>query len=697
MYMVSIMRKRDYFEAYLDGMNNVTIYMRMNNYGGNSTCFYLEDEDHNQIPLFIENDYCDELYHTYECTFKEDIVFGKHYVAYHEFGRSTHLQFSEVVKTEAFDEMFYYDKNDLGANYNKDKTIFKVWAPTAYRVLVEIEKDNKTQMYEMTRCNSGVYEYEYQGDLHLASYLYYVEVNGKMNKTIDPYGKASTINSKKSVVIEKFRRFDRAYILPQMKSNTDAIIYEASIRDYSKKGNFLSFIKEEGHSALNYIKSLGVTHIQLLPVMDFKSVDDLDISKYYNWGYDAYQWFALENSYSSDIHNPLQVLNDFETLINTIHELGMRVNLDVVFNHVYDVDDCSLNKCVPYYYFQYNKENSYSNATMCGNDIDSTRKMCRKIIVDSCLYLLKRFDIDGLRFDLMGILDIDTINEVKEKCKKIKSDFMVYGEGWNMPSYLSENKRASLYNSYKMEDVAFFSDRFRDVVKGSTSKDAVYDLGFMLGNTQKMYECMNVLGGSTQDIGGNILFKDASQAVNYVECHDNMTSWDKIDRAIHESKQVKILHHRMLLATIILAQGIPFIHGGQEFLRTKNGMGNTYNAPDSINKINWKQASSNIETIRYVQELIEIRKEFPCLRKCLGKDIHKNVYYKVVDGGILKYIVWDKKERVTILFNPTYQAHPYVLDSDEEMIFYNTLLKEKEKPSNIIVNGLTVVILRKDV
>lgn len=689
------MRKTGYFEAYLDGMNTVTIYMEMGNYGGNSSSFYMEDDDHMQIPLTIVKDYADEEYHTYECTFNEIIEFGKHYVVYHEFGRFTDLVFSEVVKTKEFDEMFYYDGNDLGATYTKSKTIFKLWAPTAYRVAVEIEKGNEKQIHEMTRTNQGVYVYESEKNLHLASYLYYVEVNGEIHKTIDPYAKASTINSNKSVVIDNHTSFDRAYILPTMKSNCDAIIYEASIRDYSEKGDFLSFIKGEGHSPVEYIKSLGVTHIQLLPVLDFKSVDDLDIPKYYNWGYDSYQWFALENSYSSNVFDPEQVVFDLEVLVNKIHEEGLRVNLDVVYNHVYDIDNCSLNKCVPYYYFQYTKEHGYSNATMCGNDVDSTRKMCRKIIVDSCLYLLRRFDIDGLRFDLMGILDIDTMNEIKEKCKKIKPDFMIYGEGWNMPSYLCEEKRASLYNSSKLEGIAFFSDRFRDVVKGATSEDAIHDLGFMLGNTNKMYECMNVIGGSTQDIGGTILFENPDQAVNYVECHDNMTSWDKIDRAIYESKHTKMLHHRMLLASVLLSQGIPFLHGGQEFMRTKHGLGNTYNAPDEINKIDWKSASSNIEMIRYVQELIKIRKMHPCLRKSEGKDIHQNVYYHVEEGNILKYIVWDQMERLTILFNPTNQKHGYMLESGEEMIYYNNLLKERERPNFIEVNGLTVVILRK--
>ena len=549
-------------------------------------------------------------YHKYECTFDGKIEFGKRYDVFHEFARSTPLIFSEVVKCDEFDEMFYYDGKDLGVTYTKTNTTFKLWAPTAYKVSVEVEKDGIYKTYEMTRTEKGVYEKNVEENLYLASYVFYVEVNGKVNKLLDPYGKGCTPNSKRSVIVDPTLVKMEKYPLTEMQSYCDAIIYEASIRDFSGRGTISSFIQKGKNSILSYIKNLGVTHVQFLPLMDFKTVDDLDILRFYNWGYDAYQWMCFEKSYCCDIKNPQQSLTDMANLVNACHEHGLRVNLDVVFNHVYDVEESPLQLSCPYYYFQYSKENGYSEATGCGNDVDSTRKMCRKIIVDSCTYLTETFDIDGLRFDLMGILDIETLNTLTKECQKIKPDFMVYGEGWNMNSYLKEGKRAAQVNAKDMPLVAHFSDRFRDVMKGGTGRDQVEDRGYLLGETSKIYKAMNVLGASTQEIGDTIQYEHPVNVINFVECHDNMTCWDKINVAIKGSNANKKAAHMLCLASVLLAQGIPFIHGGQEFARSKNGLPNTYNAPDAINKIDWRLVDKNQHIVKYVKELCEIRKTY---------------------------------------------------------------------------------------
>lgn len=690
------MKQNQYFKAYLDDMHKVSVFLALNNYDGLSNLFYLENEDHEQIPLTIIDDIILDGYHKYECTFSQDITFGKQYHVYHQYGRYTPLIFAQVVKTKAFDDLFFYAGNDLGCTYHKKQTAFKLWAPTAYKVHLLFQQDNKESFVSMQRKEQGVYEAHIDGDLLGAHYVFYVEVNGDINVCLDPYGKASTLNSKQSVVVDVTQIKAKDYVLPKMDSHCDAIIYEASIRDYSEKGRVLDFIKEPKGSALDYIASLGVTHIQLLPMMDFKSVDDKDISRYYNWGYDAYQWMAFENSYSSNINVPMQILKDVKTLIDACHEKGIRVNFDVVFNHVYEINDSSLENSVPYYYFQYNQYKGFSNATMCGNDVDSTRLMCRKLIVDSCVYLAKVFQIDGLRFDLMGILDVDTINEVVKQTKRINKDFMVYGEGWNMPSFLSEEKRACIANNAKMLDVAHFSDRFRDVVKGSTDLKQIYDLGYMLSDIGKCYKTMNVLGASTQEIGDSRLFVNADQSVNYVECHDNMTSWDKIDAALKVNKEAKKEHHKMLIAAVLWAQGIPFLHGGQEFARTKNGLANTYNAPDEINKVDYARMKRRKDMVRYTKEVIAIRKRYSCLRQSLAEDIHRNVSYDMYENAVLKYMVKDKNSDIIILFNPTYTMHTYELDEGYEMVFYNTLLQQSEKPRYIDIHGVSVVVLSKE-
>lgn len=690
------MKKTNYFMAYLDDVNKVNVYLSMDSYGGKSDRFYIErEEDHYQIPLKIVHETIDKGYHKYECEFQDEFVFGKSYVVFHQYARSTPLICAGVVKTSAFDEKFYYEGNDLGCVYTRRRTTFKLWAPTAYRVWLHLEHNGHTRMLEMQRDGKGVYSVGVDNNLLGATYVYYVEVNGEINVTIDPYAKASTANSQRSVVCDLNSIYVRNYPLPKMESYCDAIIYEASIRDYTTIGTIRSFIHSGHNSVLSYIKELGATHIQLLPVMDFKSVDDLDVARYYNWGYDPYQWMAFENSYSSNVYDPVQVMRDFAMLVENVHRHGLRVNLDVVFNHVYDRDNSSLQLSVPYYYFQFDPNRGYSNASMCGNDIDTTRLMCRKLIVNTCEYLAGKYRIDGLRFDLMGILDITTMNEIVKATKKINPDFMIYGEGWHMNSFLAEEERASQVNAWKIPQIAHFSDRFRDTVKGSTDMNRILDLGYMLGDTNKIYQCMNVLGGSTQDIGNSVQYENANQCINYVECHDNQTSWDKIDEAINRSTKIKKLHHCMLIAAVMLAQGIPFIHGGQEFCRSKSGLPNTYNAPDNVNKINWIMANQNRDVINYTKDLIRLRKRYSCLRQWKGEEIRRNVSYQAIHNVVLRYQVKDENDELLIFFNPTYTMYPYVVESGYEMIFYNALLREAEYPTNVDIYGLSVVVFHR--
>ncbi len=676
-------------------MNKVNIYLALNNYDGISNHFYLETKTHKQIPLTIVDDIIVEGYHKYECTFMGDLLFGQEYLVYHQYGRYTPLVFAAVTKSDAFDKLFYYDKKDLGFVYQPQQTTFKLWAPTAYKVSLDLKHNGKSQMLEMQRQSHGVYEVSVKQDILGASYVFYVEVNGEVNVCLDPYGKANTINSQRSVVVDLSQITKKQYDLPVMNSYCDAIIYEASIRDYSEKGRIVDFIQEKTGSALNYIARLKITHLQLLPMMDFKSVDDEDIKHYYNWGYDPYQWMAFENSYSSDVHNPMQILKDVKQLVDAAHEKGVRVTFDVVFNHVYEINDSSLQLSVPYYYFQYNENDGYSNATMCGNDVDSKRLMCRKLIVESCEYLTDVFQIDGLRFDLMGILDVDTMNEVVTRCQAINKDFIVYGEGWHMPSFLEDHLRASIPNNEQMEKIAHFSDRFRDCVKGSTSVDQINDLGYMLGDTSKVYRTMNVLGGSVQDVGDTRLFRNADQSVNYVECHDNMTSWDKVDAAKKCSRRLKREHHKMMIATVLFAQGIPFLHGGQEFCRTKHGLANTYNAPDSINKIDYSRMRRYKDIVEYTKEVITIRQQNSCLRQNKASDIFKNVSYELIEDKMLRYNVQDENGALIILFNPSYDAIHFPIEEGYEMIFYNALLEMPETPETIDVHGVSVVVLKK--
>ena len=359
------------------------------------------------------------------------------------------------------------------------------------------------------------------------------------------------------------------------------------------------------------------------------------------------------------------------------HKAGIRVNLDVVFNHVYDKETHFFENTVPNYYFQMNEQGDFSNGTWCGNDIDSKRKMCAKYIVDTCIYLVKTYHIDGLRFDLMGILDYHLMNEIQQKCKALNPNFMVYGEGWDMPSFLDYRERASIVNSFKMNEVAHFSDRFRDVVKGRTGAHEVNVKGYCSGAVYLIDIMKNVMSGSCTHEGMDPMFANPRNAVNYVECHDNMTSWDKLKECCKEdSKEIRIARHKMMIAAVMFAQGIPFLHSGQEFARSKHGLSNTYEESDDVNKLDYERRNQYQDIVECTKDLIEIRKNHACLRYAEKEEVEENVRFSSIEQQVLLYQCKDSKEVLTIFFNPTNGTFHYEFDQDQTLIYYNKKIEE---------------------
>ncbi|MDF9824567.1 pullulanase [Breznakia sp. PF5-3] len=663
------MRRTRIFEAYLDDFNLIRIYRKKDTYAEDKAFFYMEDCDNKMYSIHVLKTYEQNEYCCFECFFNGDIQFGKQYEIINEHGRKTSLIFADIVKSERFDQMFYYKGSDLGCTYMGEQSVFKVWAPTAYDMYLEVY-DHGVQIFPMERSENGVYTICVKQDLKNKKYLYLVSVNGEIHRALDPYAKAVDINSKHSVVID-VPNIRRDYDLPTLKTYCDAIIYEASVRDFTLGKTFKSFTEENNEgTGFSYVKNLGITHIQLLPTFDFSGVNESNPSLMYNWGYDVNQWMALENSYSSNLLEPIQGILDLQNLVNKCHEVGIRVNLDVVYNHVFELETSCLQQLVPFYYFQLHSDHTFSNATMCGNDIDSKRLMCRKLIVDSCMYLIDTFNIDGLRFDLMGILDIETMNKIVAEAKLRKLDFMIYGEGWNMPSTLPEKERATIDNNWEMPQVAHFSDVFRDVIKGKQI-DKYLEYGYALGNTGMIYQAMNVLSASVGDFGYRKVFTTPMNVINYVECHDNMTSWDQIDAAMDETEEDKVKRHKMLLAFVLLAQGIPFLQSGQEFLRTKYGHNNTYNLGDDINHIDYNRKDKYIDVVNYTKDLIAIRKQHMLFRMNDVDKIYHNIYYEHISERVLFYILEGKDYKLQVVFNPTREKYTKVLDEEWEIIFYN--------------------------
>lgn len=700
------MRQQDYYEAYLDDFDKIIVFMSHNSYDGVSNKFYLRDNNGHLYELHIQSiETTHNNYNKYTLALYDEIEIGNEYYVVHQHARATILRYSAIVKTEKFDEMFYYDQDDLGYSLNDNSTDFALWAPTAYRVKLEIMKNDKICTYEMMRGEKGVFRYSVLENLENATYVYQVRVDGKWQETIDPYGVSSIENSKCSAVVDLSKIKVEEYPLPKMESSCDAIIYETSVRDFtmqsnigvSHPGTFIGFVEEneqtkEMNTGFTYLKSLGITHVQLLPVMDFGSVDEMYPLMHYNWGYDPVQYRVLEGSYSTEPDNPYSRIFEFTKLIEDCHKAGIRVNLDVVFNHVYDKENCFFEKTVPNYYFQMNDQGDFSNGTFCGNDVDSKRKMCSKYIVDTCKFLVRTYHIDGLRFDLMGILDVDTMNQIERECRLIRPNFMVYGEGWDMPSFLDFRERASIRNNGKMPYIGHFSDRFRDVVKGRTATNEVNVKGYCTGALYLIDIMKNCLVGSCINEGMEKLFENPINVINYVECHDNMTSWDKLKECCKEdSKEVRIAKHKMMIAAVLLAQGIPFLHSGQEFARSKHSLPNTYEESDEINKLDYLRRNQYKDIVDCTKELIQIRKKHACLRYPSSQEVQDHVRFDTIQNKVLVYKIFDEKEELIVFFNPSGEYFTYDLGKAYRLEYYNgksediLIQKVNVEPYSVIV------------
>lgn len=678
------MRQQTYYEAYLDDYDKVIVYLSRNSYDGVSNRFYLTNKWGQILELHIQSiEPTPSNFNKFTLSLYEDIEIGTEYYVVHQHARRAVLQYCGIVKTQRFDEQFFYDGDDLGVSLDNNQTTFALWAPTASEVKVEICKNEVKHTIDLLRGEKGVWRLSILENLENATYVYLVKVNGKWEETIDPYGASSIENSLRSAIIDTKKIKLQDFPLTPMKSACDAILYEASVRDFTiqsgigvtRAGQFKGFVEEnektkELHTGFSYLKELGVTHVQLMPVLDFGSVDELYPLMHYNWGYDPVQYRTLEGSFSVDPNNPYSRVFGFLQLVEECHKHDIRVNLDVVFNHVYDKENSAFEKTVPNYYFQMNSNGDFSNGTYCGNDIDSKRLMCSKYIVDTCAWLTKTYHIDGLRFDLMGILDIDTLNEVYRVCSGINPDFMVYGEGWDMPSFLDYRERASIRNQAAMPYIGHFSDRFRDVIKGRTDANEVNVKGYCTGAIYLIDIMKNCLCGSCNDIGVEKMFVNPRNAVNYVECHDNMTSWDKVRECCKEDdREVRIKRQEMMIAAVLLGQGIPFLHSGQEFARTKHGKHNTYEESDEINKIDYIRRNRYQKIVDCTKALITIRKSYRCFRYSTAQEVASHVSFDSIDQKVLLYKLKDEEEDMIVIFNPTGEYFTYTFDAAYQLLY----------------------------
>ena len=632
-----------------------------------------------------------------------------------------------------------YTGNDLGAVYSPKMTRFKVWAPEAESVKLNLYKqgegDNLIDQHIMKKSANGTYVFEKQGDCNGIYYTYTVVNHGEEQEAVDPYTKAAGVNGQRGMVINLAKTNPQGFEMDGYRNPehiTDAIIYEGSVRDFTMdessgvfhNGKFLGLTEANttNHfgeaTALDYISGLGVTHVQILPAFDFETVDEKNQKAQYNWGYDPDNYNVPEGSYAVSPYDGAVRIQEMKQMVLALHSRGIGVIMDVVFNHTYRRDDSNLQKIVPGYYYR-SDETGYTNGSGCGNEVASDRPMGQKLIVDSLIYWAKEYHIDGFRFDLMGVLDIDTMNVIAERLKEIRPDIYLYGEGWNGgPSSLAEEKRAFKASAKKMPGIGMFNDDIRDTIKGSVFYDD--HLGFVNGGTHLENALRYGITGAVAHpqvdydaYGSKPWAKEPGQSINYVSCHDNYTLWDKLSVSCPEaSEEKKKAMNRLCAAIVFTSQGVPFIQAGEEFLRSKplpekKGFAeNSYNMPDAVNSIKWDNIHEYPDMIAYYKGLMALRKAHPVFRMQSEAEMTQNLcFLSDTPENVVAYLLKgkgadDTPENILVIFNGNDEEILYNLPEGKWKILVDDKTAGADGKKNISakadVEPLSALVLEKE-
>ena len=598
------------------------------------------------------------------------------------YGRSVVVP-TEVFDTDEFKKSYLYDGKDLGATYSDGVTAFKVWVPTASKVVLnlfdsgadgtaykraEMKKDDKGVWSHVERCGCGTY------------YTYTVTTAVGEQEAVDPYAKAVGVNGDRGMVVDldqtdPYGWANERYV-GGMKKYSDAVIWEAHVRDFSNKidaskykGKFLAFTETGLTNAdgipvgIDHLKSLGITHVHLNPVYDYATVDEKNPDGQYNWGYDPKNYNAPEGSYSTDPYNGAVRINEFKRMVQALHAAGIGVIMDVVYNHTYD-NNSNFNKIVPYYYYRYTPTGEFTNGSGCGNETASERAMFRKFMLDSLYYWETEYMLDGFRFDLMGLHDLQTMQLIESAVHAVNPQAIIYGEGWTGgPSALNEQMRTTVNNADKIVPsdgaiggIAVFNDVMRDSVKGSVF--SVADRGYINGNTSAdiaIKVTFGIKGGErTEGVGWSVT---GGNVINYVACHDNYTFYDKLKLSCPYASDDDIFRMSKLAASILMiSKGTPFMLAGEEILRTKKGDANSYKSSDDVNNIDWDAVTygGNAQKLsEFYKKLIDLRKTYDFLR-------YAEVRCKVLsDCSIDVFYTVDGYEVGRAVINPFDEAKPF--------------------------------------
>ncbi|MCB2218764.1 MAG: type I pullulanase [Bacteroidetes bacterium] len=572
---------------------------------------------------------------------------------------------------KSYDDYPAYPDANLWVQYTPEATTFTLWSPPADAVKINFYNEgNGGEQFDsqsMEQVEKGLWDKTIHKDLSGVYYTYQVMINGQwLDETPGIYATAVGVNGKRAMVIDMTQTNPDGWnkdASPEINTPNDAIIYELHVRDItihpnsgsSFPGKFLGLVEEDTKgpqgvsTAIDHMKELGITHVHLLPSFDHYAIDETRLDEpQFNWGYDPQNYNVPEGSYSTDPYHAETRIKEFKQMVKAFHDNGIGVILDVVYNHTGRTDNSNFNLEVPGYYYRHNADGSFSNASACGNETASERAMMRKFMIESIIFWAKEYHLDGFRFDLMGIHDIETMNEIAAALKAYNSNAFIYGEGWTAGgSPLPVNKQALKKNTWRMPQITAFSDDIRDGLKGSVFDDQ--STGFVSGAPNMEASVKFGVVGSIQH--GQIDYQavnysdsawtiDPWQAVSYVSCHDNHTLFDKLNTSVDNASPEEIIAmDKLANAVVLTSQGIPFLHAGVEMLRTKGGEHNSYNLPDSVNQINWQWKVDHHDVFEYYQSLIALRKSHPAFCMPSGNMVRENLWFLETEPGMVGYTI----------------------------------------------------------
>lgn len=591
-----------------------------------------------------------------------------------------------------YDDYPTYEGADLGFTYTPDATTWKVWSPAVDSLRLHLyrtgHEDDLLSTHPFERGDNGVWELVLSGDWAGRYYTVQAFHQGEwLAEVPDPYARATGVNGARGMVLDLASTDPDGWgqdQRPPLASLSDVIIYELHIRDLSAHPNsgisharqYLGLTETATRNAagqstgLDHIRELGVTHVHLLPVFDFmpRSIDERDPAGRYNWGYDPQNYNVPEGAYASDPYDGAVRIREFKQMVQALHAAGLRVVMDVVYNHTGVTEESVFNQVAPGYYYRHHADGSFSDASACGNETASERPMMRKFMQESMRYWVEEYHIDGFRVDLMGIHDIATMNAIAADLKAIDSTLLIYGEGWTAgDSPLPYEQRALKAHGKSLQGVGLFSDDMRDGLKGSVFEHT--ERGWVSG-AQDMKESIKfgVVAATDHPQVDTSRVKYAKafwspspqQTINYVSCHDNHTLWDKLLLSNPDADEAtRLKMHRLAHAIVLTSQGIPFLHAGAELVRTKSGVENSFQHPDSINRLDWERKSTYATHTAYFQALIALRKAHPAFRLHSAKAIQEHLHFlEGTPPGIVAYTldgaaVGDAWGQIVVIYNAT--------------------------------------------